>query len=207
MHGKLERGHAFERAASDGWVPPLIASSAPWSHTTDPVNGDVSNVTRRRVVHRRKLDIAAKVGASKLPKQFRSTALRDSAVPMDDDVLIEAKLVARAGLNGQRDARVTADVSNLPVLGQVRGDDLIAVQADPHDRDLRSSVWLERHQMRQRSSLEYSSSRIGNRRHGVKLPIQDERQSVRVDPSGLAGEARIVGYAARRKRLPPTQHP
>jgi hypothetical protein len=30
----------------------------------------------------------------------------------------------------------------------VRGDDLIAVQADPDDRDLRSSIWLERHQMR-----------------------------------------------------------
>ena len=108
----------------------------------------MSNVTRRRVVHRRKLDVGAKLGASKLLKQFRSAALRDSTAPMDDDVLIEANLVARASLNGQCDARVTADVSNLPVLGQVRGDDLIAVQPDPDDRDLRSSVWLERHQMR-----------------------------------------------------------
>src|ERR1700759_3670622 len=101
---------------------------------------------------------------------------------MDDDVLIEAKLVARSGLNGHRDARVTADVSNLPVLRQVRGDDLVSVQADPDDRDLRSSVWLERHQMSQRSSLEYSSSRIGNRRHGVKLPTQHPRRSVRAEP-------------------------
>ncbi len=147
-HGTRECGPGFERAARDGWVPPPIASAAPWSDTAYPINRDVSDVTRRRVVHRRKLDIGAEIGASKLLKQFRGTSLRDSTAPMDDDVLIEANLVARAGLNGQCDARVTADVSNLPVLGQVRGDDLIAVQADPDDRHLRSSVWLERHQMR-----------------------------------------------------------
>jgi len=145
---KGERGAGFERGARDGWVPPLTASPAPWSDTTDAVNRDVSNVTRRRVVHRRKLDIGAKIDAGKLLKQFRSAPLRDSTAAMNDDVLIEANLVAGAGLNGQCDARVTANVSNLPVLRQVRGDDLIAVQADPDDRDLRSSVWLERHQMR-----------------------------------------------------------
>jgi len=147
----MENGSAapdLERAARDGSVPPVIASAAPWSDTPDALNRDVSDVTRRRVVHRRKLDIGAKIGAGKVLKQFRSAPLRDSTAAMDDDVLIEANLVARAGLNGQCDARVTADVSNLPVLRQVRGDDLIAVQADPDDRDLRSSIWLERHQMR-----------------------------------------------------------
>jgi len=67
---------------------------------------------------------------------------------MDDNVLIEANLVARAGLNGQRDSRVTANVSDLPMLRQMGGDDLIAIQADPDNRDLRSSIWLKRHQMR-----------------------------------------------------------
>ena len=52
----------------------------------------------------------------------------------------------------------------------MRRDDLIALQPDPNDRDLRSPVWLERDQMRECSALEYSSSSIGNRRHGVNLP-------------------------------------
>jgi hypothetical protein len=67
---------------------------------------------------------------------------------MDDDVLIEAHLIACASLNRQRDSRVPANVSDLSVLRQMGGDDLIALQADPDNRDLRSSVWLERHQMR-----------------------------------------------------------
>ena len=155
-----------------------MASATPWPHATDPVNGDVSNVTGRRVVHWRKLHIGAEIGASKLLKELRCTALGDASTAMDDDVLIKSNLVACAGLNGQRDAWVTANVSDLPVLGQVSGDDLVAIQADPDNRDLRPSVRLERHQVRQRPALKYSSSRVGNRRHGVKLPPTTPSRSV-----------------------------
>ena len=151
--------------------PTLIASASPRSHTTDPVNGDVSNVTRRRVVHRRKLDIGAEISASKLLKQLRSAALRDPPTAMDDDVFVEADLISCSGLNGQRDARITADVPNLPVLGQVSGNDLVAVQADPDDRDLRPSIRIERYQMRQRPAFKYLSSSVGYRRHRIKLPL------------------------------------
>lgn len=147
-------------------VLPLLASTGPWSHTTDSVGGDVSDVARRRVVRSRKLHVGTKVGASKLLEQFRRTALGDPGTAMHDDVLIESDRVACAGLDGQRDSRVAANVSDLPVLRQVGGDDLIAIQADPDNRDLRSSIWLERHQMRKRSAFKHSSSRIGNRSHG-----------------------------------------
>ncbi len=87
----------------------------------------MSDVAPRRVVHWREGHIGTKVGASKVLKQFRRAALGDASMAMHDDVLVEADLVACAGLNGQRDPRVAANVSDLAVLRQVGGDDLIAI--------------------------------------------------------------------------------
>ena len=52
---------------------------------------------------------------------------------MDDQVLVEAELVARTGLERQGDAAVAADVADLAMFREVAGDDLVAVQPDPHD--------------------------------------------------------------------------
>jgi hypothetical protein len=44
------------------------------------------------------------------------------------------------------------------VLGQVARHQLIAIQSDPHDRDLRAAVGLERHQVSERRTFEYGPS-------------------------------------------------
>jgi hypothetical protein len=167
-----------------------MASAIPWPDATDAVNGDVSDITGRRVVHRRKLHIGPEISTSKLLKQLRCTALGDASTAVDDDVFIKSNLVARTGLNGQRDAWVTANVSDLPVLGQVRRDDLVAIQSDPDNRDLRPSVRLERHQVRQRSALEYSASRVGNRHHGMNLPLTPRAHPLR-GPGGVSMAMRV----------------
>ena len=72
-----------------------------------------------------------------------------------------------ACLDRQGDPGVAADVADLAVLGQVGRHQLVAVQSDPHDRDLRSAIGFQRHQVRERRTFEDGPSGLRDRGHAA----------------------------------------
>ena len=52
------------------------------------------------------------------------------------------------------------------MLGQMCGDDLVAVEAHPHERDLGPTVGLERDQMGEAAGLQHGARGVGQRGHG-----------------------------------------
>ncbi len=48
------------------------------------------------------------------------------------------------------------------MLREVAGDDLVAVEADPDDRDLGTAIGLERYQVREVRAFEHNASRVRN---------------------------------------------
>jgi hypothetical protein len=91
----------------------------------------VGDVAGRRVGHGRKLDPGAEVCLRQALEQVGATALGDSRAAVDDQVMLEAELVALLSLDRQGDARVALYVLDLPVARQVPAHDLVAVQANP----------------------------------------------------------------------------
>jgi hypothetical protein len=112
-------------------------------------------------------------------EERRSSAIGHASSPVDDDVLVKPHVVARARFDGQRDAWVAANVVELAVLGQMRGDDLVAVKTHPHDRDLGAAVGLERDEMREARALEHGADGVWDRGHGDNLPHSQLGQLVK----------------------------
>ena len=81
---------------------------------------------------------------------------------MNDQVLVEPELVTGAGFDGQSDPRVPTHIADLAVLGQVPGHDFVTVEANPHDRDLRTPVGFDGDQVRQPRTVEHSAGGVGN---------------------------------------------
>src|SRR5690349_16935676 len=98
--------------------------AGPGPDAADPLDRDVRDVARWRIVHPRELHVGPEVGVRQPLEQLGGAAFGDAGQAVDDHVFIQAHLVARAGLNGQGHPRVAAHVADLAVLGQVRGDDL-----------------------------------------------------------------------------------
>jgi hypothetical protein len=85
----------------------------PGAYAADPVHGDVGDVAGRRVVHRGETDAGAEVRAGELLEQLCGASLGDAGGAVDDEVLVQARGVALAGLDGERDAAVVADIAYL----------------------------------------------------------------------------------------------
>src|SRR4051794_33536666 len=71
----------------------------------------------------------------------------------------------RPRLDRQCHPWVAANVAELAMVGQVRRDDLVAVEPDPDDRDLGTAVRFERDQMGQAGALEDFPGRIRDACH------------------------------------------
>src|ERR1700677_4548593 len=124
------------------YVPadPRVASLSPLSYTTDPLDSDVCDEARGWVVHRWELDGGSEVDVGELLQNLGGAAFGDSCAPVDHEILDESTLVERVGLDRYGHPGVPPDVADLLALGQVRCDDLIAVDAYPDDRELRAAV-------------------------------------------------------------------
>jgi hypothetical protein len=139
---------------------------------------------------------------------------------MDDDVLIEPHLVARTRLHGNSHPGISPDVPDLAVLGQVRRDEFIAIQPDPHDRHLRTTVGLEGHEVSQGGTFEHCARGLRNPGHRANVPPPPPSRSGRSRKrlSALASRAaRCFGYApptidvqtgdsVSRRRTEPRRH-
>src|SRR5436305_2906471 len=118
----------------------VARSASPGTHAADPLDGDVGDVAGRRIIHRRELDLRSEIHARQGLEQFRRAALGDARTTVDDYVLVEADLVASPGFDRQHDPGIPANVAELAVLRQMARHDLVTIEADPHDRDLRPPV-------------------------------------------------------------------
>jgi hypothetical protein len=84
-------------------------------------------------------------------EQLRRPALLDRRRAVDDEVLEQAGRADRAALERERDARVAADVLELALVRvQVRGEQVVAVDRDPDQRDLGSAARADRREMAER---------------------------------------------------------
>jgi hypothetical protein len=86
-------------------------------------------------------------------------------------VFVETDRVSGPGLDRQGDSGIAPDVVDLSVLGEVSGDDLIAVETDPHDRHLGPAIGLERDQVREAWRLQDRARGFGYRGHRRNLAI------------------------------------
>lgn len=144
-------------------------STSPRPHTADALHAYVGDVSGGRVLHRGEPDIGSQIDASQLLKEVSRATLSNAGSAVDDDVLVEPHLVARARLNGNSHPRIPTDVPDLAVFGQVRRDKFVAVQPDPDDRHLRPTIGLEGYEVGQRRTFEHCASGLWNPRHSANL--------------------------------------
>lgn len=82
-----------------------------------------------------------------LLEQLGRPALGDPRPAVDDEVLQQAGWLQLRALDRERHPRVLAEVAELLLLTQMSGDDLVAVESDPHAGDLRGAVAIQRDQV------------------------------------------------------------
>jgi hypothetical protein len=89
---------------------------------------------------------------------------------VDHQVVVETELVATTCLERQRDSRVTPDVPELLLrVAEVSGHDLVPIETDPHDRDLRRPVRVERYEMSKVTGRDGRSHLIVQLREPTKM--------------------------------------
>jgi hypothetical protein len=87
---------------------------------------------------------------SELLKESGCSSLGNARRAIDDEVLLKAHSVMRAGFDRESDAVVVADIAHLAMLGKMGGHDLVAIKADPHHGHLGTAVGIQGHQLSQR---------------------------------------------------------
>lgn len=109
----------------------------------------------------------------------------------------QSRIVRRGGLEGQGDPRIAADIAEfaLPPV-QMSGNDLVALQTDPDDRDLRGPILVDGDEMSEGAGLDEATHRIVEHGHAghsgtVRAALDKFRTAgFRVSGVGLSGEHR-----------------
>jgi hypothetical protein len=83
-----------------------------------------------------------------------STTLGHARGAVHDEVFEQPPLIRDGRGDRERDARVAAEVSELPLVRESGKDDLVAIEPDPRGRHVRPSVFIECDHMRDRVALE-----------------------------------------------------
>ena len=96
---------------------------------------------------------------------------------MDDEVLLQSWRTDARAFERHRDAWVAPDVPDFLVLGQVPGNEFIAVDADPNARHLRTTVPVQRDEMREDARLDQLASAVRQLGHAA---IRSGRHSIRL---------------------------
>jgi hypothetical protein len=100
-------------------------------------------------------------------QELRRTALRHARGAVDDEVFLQPRWVDAGALELHCDTRVSPNVPNLLVLGQVSGNELVPVNPDPHAGHLRAAVSVQRDEMCERARFDELASAVRQRGHGA----------------------------------------
>ena len=118
--------------------PPARSSSRPGTHPADPLDADPQPDARRRIVHRRELDVRSELHVRELLQQLGRTALLDRCAPAHDEVLAQPGRVDLRPLERDRHARIAPDIVELALVRvEVGADQIVAVDADPDTSHVR----------------------------------------------------------------------
>jgi hypothetical protein len=144
-------------------------SACPRPDDADAIDRDVHDATRRRVVERREAHGGTEVDVRELLKQLWSATGSEPGRAMDHQVLPEPRRLDLGSLDRQRDPRVTLDVPHLLAVAEVCENDLVTVEAHPHNRDLRRTIGIHGHEVREAARLDQGTRGLRNRGHGATL--------------------------------------
>ena len=104
-----------------------------------------------------------------LLKQRGRSALLDSRAAVDDNVLAQSGRVDLGALEGDRDARIPPDVLELSLAWiQMRRDQLLALDRNPHAGHLRGAGRADRDQMAERTRANELLRALG-KRHRMRV--------------------------------------
>jgi hypothetical protein len=112
----------------------ILSLPCPRPDTRDPLDGDVGDIAGHGSLGWGELNLRPKVSVSEPLEKSRSAPFGDTSYPVEDEILDKAALIVAARLERQGNPRVVADVADLAALCQVSGDNLVTIEADPHNR-------------------------------------------------------------------------
>ena len=109
-----------------------------------------------------------------LLQQLGRAALLDRRPPVDDHVLAQSRRPHLGALERDRHVRVAADVLELPQPGiQMRGEQVVAVDGDPHARHLRPSLAADRDEMAESAAPDDLLGAVGEGHCPLMFTIQE----------------------------------
>lgn len=121
----------------------------PRTNAADAIDCDAGHVAGRRILHRRELDLWAKVRASQPLQQFRPAAFEDAGAPVEHEILDQPEVTERGGLHRKAHPVVGSDVLQLPVFREVTDHHLITLETYPYDGYLGTSIGVQGRQVGQ----------------------------------------------------------
>ena len=183
-------GKADPRAVNELLREKLAGLAPPRADAAEPLDGRAEDEPGRRVGHRRKAHVGTEVDVRQALQELGGAALLDPRAPVDDQVLLEPGRLHDRSLDRQRDARLALHVSQLLLPAEMPRDDLVAVQADPDARHLRTTVGVQRDEVRERVGLE----QLARARRQVHVSVsgtpeaRPRRPAASRAPSSCAGD-------------------
>ena len=120
---------------------------APRAYTVDGFDGDVSDVARRCRVGQ-EFCAWANVDLGELVEHFGRSALGDAGASVDHEVVVQC-VGLTSSFYGERDTGIATDIFEFLMVGDMSADDLVTVEADPDDGDLRTAILVEGDEMRE----------------------------------------------------------
>ena len=144
--------HTVEAAASAGCPPERWAgeggqAGTPAQGPTPPTLSGVIRMTNPGALERRRREdcVGSQVDVREVLKQRTGSALQHAGTAVDNQVLAQAPLVERRGLDGEDHPRVALDIANLQSVLHVRGHDFRPIESDPDTANLGAAVGVEGH--------------------------------------------------------------
>lgn len=148
-----------------------MIGSLPGAYPADALGPDPHDESGRRVVHRREPHIRPQIYMRQSLEEFGCASLLDPCPTVDDQIMGEPVFVAASRLEREHDPGLAPHVVELLLgIAQVPGDDVLAVETDPNDRDLRRTVGVDGHEVSQMASRERRSGVFVERDHCDSLP-------------------------------------
>jgi hypothetical protein len=158
--------NAIEAAA-----PKRMIGSLPGAYPADALGPDPHDESGRRVVHRREPHIRPQIHVRQSLEEFGCATRLDPCPTVDDQILGEPVFVAASRLEREHDPGLAPHVVELLLgIAQVPGDDVLAVETDPDDRDLRRTVGVDGYEVSQMASGERRSGVFVEHDHCASLP-------------------------------------
>src|ERR1700704_3543209 len=123
--------------------------------------GDITRDVPQR--SRRILRPRAEIKRRQALQKRHCAAFGHPRISIDHDVFPQSSRVRFVTEEGQRNSRISPDVLDLLVHSQMEMayHELVALNSDPHDGDLRAAVVIERGQMGERSFFDHSRTVCG----------------------------------------------